>query len=316
MISDAEMNGGVAFDIACDWLSFSIPVPIGGGGEFEHAQFVNFLIHHQFPEFGIEKMSNTHRRGVYKDAFRLSIGGLVLFSFLQPHALVEITGKGCRTLENRGEFAATAQHALEQCLNITRFDLAVDFETDLSPGHFTAEKGGRWKAGATDYSETGITEYVGAHKSERRAKVYRYYPPHERAHLLRCEMTYTKKGGAYDAVRDYLELPREEFAARMGNSFGWSHPVWCFESDEKIKNWRPETGSASTLRWLRKAVIPSLERLYAEGILDENHPLWAEIAEVLPLDYAPNEETPPGLTGGSKSLNPLSSTIPLPGIKP
>jgi len=306
---EKDQQSGAPYAITCDWLSFSVATPVGAIDEYNHALEVHTKIRKLFPQLQVGDTARKFSRRPYTDAYDLAVGGLALFAFNQPHATVEITGRGCQELTRREEFIDIALAAIAEAINITRFDLAVDFETDVKPLDFAEQKSARWKAGNIDFSETGETVYVGAKKSDRRAKVYRYYPPHERAHLLRVEMTFSKKGGAYSALDDFLLLPGEEMAARMGNTFGWSHSLWCFDSDQKIKNYRPERGHANTVRWVHLAVIPALERLYGIGVLDDNHPIWSEMAEHLPLDHAPNS-TPLRLQGGRNIEPPTQLTLP------
>ena len=176
-------------------------------------------------------------------------------------------------------------------------------------------RGTRWKAFGIMESETGKTAYVGAPKSARRARVYRYAPPHERAHLLRVEMV-MKKPRASGAVEAYLNNGPAGYAAMAGNVFGWQHPLWNFQSDEKIASWIPERGRASTLRWIHKAVIPSLSRLHETGVLPAGHPIWALIAEVSPLELGDQvPENPPPSYRGVEMFEPPSSNLSFPGLE-
>lgn len=316
MAKDATTNGDQApFDIAADWLSFSLPHPFGGGDPGDKANDVHGGISARWPELQITDQLSEVSRPPYKAVFKLAIGGQVLFSELVPHILVEIQGKGCRALEDSGDFYAVATRAVAAAMNITRFDIAVDFESDMDPEVFAKSRGTRWKAFGIMESETGKTAYVGAPKSARRARVYRYAPPHERSHLLRVEMV-MKKPRASGAVVAYLDNGPMAYAAMAGNVFGWQHPLWNFRSDKKIEAWTPERGRASTLRWLHKAVIPSLARLHETGVLPAGHPIWALIAEASPLEVAElPEDGPPLLIGGSKVFEPSSSNLPLPGVE-
>jgi len=278
-----------AFDIAADWLSWSIVRPICSDpgtaieGIRDHIQ-VNY------PELELSPNLEDKARPPYKAQFQLGIGGVVMFSHLQPHALIEITGRGCRHLENTGDFRALATRVLNRALNITRFDLAVDLETDTMPTAFVKMRNeSRFKAAGEMRSETGITCYIGAPTGRRRARVYRYYPPHDRAHLLRVEMVH-KKGLAGQALADYTRLDPVEFAAACGNSYGWNHSDWNFQSDKKITDWRPETGDAGTLKWLNDAVVPALEKLHKSPEFPDDHPIWRLIANNSPLELPTPDE--------------------------
>ncbi|MCK5133320.1 MAG: hypothetical protein KAR40_14355, partial [Candidatus Sabulitectum sp.] len=265
------------FDIAADWLSFSVKRPAYDSESVVFENVHNF-IRARFPELKPDSVAyDKMARAPYSGALKLGVGGLMMFSADLNHMLIEIQGKGCRNLEDTGEFYAVATRALSVCMNITRFDLAVDFETDIDPEDFAKFRSPRFKSGGVYHSETGKTAYVGSPNSVRRARVYRYYPPHERAHLLRVEMV-LKKPDAKQALLDYLDKGAENFAAMAGKSFGWSHPLWQFTSSETIKSWRPERGQASTMRWLYKAVLPALTRLQDEEVITDNNALWQAIA--------------------------------------
>lgn len=273
-------------EINSDWLSFSIRRPVAGG-EAVAAESARNYVRARFPELKIEHKSDYGKgRSPYQKSMRLGIGGMVFFGDSVPHMLIEISGRGCRYLEDNDLFYPVATRALALSINITRFDLAVDLETDLDPAEFIAERGERFKSVGTMESETGKTCYVGSPQARKRARVYRYYPPHDRAHLLRVEMV-AKKGVAGDALRQYLDTGKREFAASWGNTFGWSHPAWDLSGGGKVRDWRPEAGDAGTLRWVREAVIPALERLYQDGEIHDKHALWSEIAENLPLEHRP-----------------------------
>lgn len=315
MTDQSEVYTGLPYDIAADWLSFSLHHAFGGGKQGDKANDVHGGISARWPELQITDQLSEVSRAPYNAVFKLEIGGQVLFSELVPHILVEIQGAGCRELENRGDFYAVATRAVSQAINITRFDIAVDFEADTDPEIFIKSRGKRWKATSVMQSETGITAYVGAPKSARRARVYRYAEPHERSHLIRVEMV-MKKPRAVGAVVAYLDNGAAEYAAMCGASFGWHHPLWQFTNDKKIEAWTPERGSASTLRWIRNAVIPSLSRLHETGVLPADHPLWRLLAEVTPLDLPElAENDPPLLIGGSKSFEPPVSDQSLPGLE-
>jgi hypothetical protein len=246
MVQDSMQSDGAAYDIAADWLSFSLSHPFGGGGQVHKADDVYVNILHNWPELQITDQLREVSRPPYKAVFKLAIGGQVLFSELVSHILIEVQGQGCRALEESGQFFAVAARAVEEAINITRFDLAVDFETDTDPEVFAKSRGKRWKAFGVMESETGKTAYVGAPKSSRRARVYRYTEPHERSHLLRVEMV-MKKPRAVGAVEAYLHTGPADYAAAAGKVFGWYHPLWAFTSDATIAAWTPERGSASTL---------------------------------------------------------------------
>jgi len=292
-------------DIAADWLTFTIKKPPFDDKlvAFEAAHSM-MLLH--FPELKVHHTPDGISRKPYSGALRLGIGGQVMFGESLNHFCVEIHGKGCRNLEERDEFYSVATRAIKMSLNITRFDLAVDFQTDLDPEEFIERRSARYKSTGVMESETGKTCYVGSPKSTKRARVYRYYPPHERAHLMRVEMV-MRKPDAQAALRVYLDTSPEECAAQLGNNFEWGHDMWDLSSRDKIKSWRPDRGKASTLRWLRTQVIPALRTLYDDGVLPDNHPVWREFDGLGPLELTDitHDDDDDGEFDGSPVMVPL-----------
>jgi len=304
----------VPFEILADWLSFSLHHAFGGGVPGDKANDVHGGISSRWPELKITDELREVNRHPYKAVFKLGVGGQVLFSELEKHLLIELHGTGCQALEKSNEFYAVATRAISQAINITRFDIAIDFETELDPEVFAKSRGGRWKAFTIMQSETGKTCYVGAPTSARRARVYRYAEPHERSHLMRVEMV-MRKPRASGALSAYLDNGPAEYAAIAGAVFGWHHPLWNFSSTQKMEAWTPERGSASTLRWIHNAVIPSLRRLYETGVLPNEHSIWLKIADACPLTSPPlAEDDPPILTGGSEVSEPSLLNSLLPGF--
>lgn len=277
-------NEPVSYDIAPDWLSFSMPIAIHPT-EAQAFDAVHRALIYTWPELAIPDTLTEKARAPYKASIELTNGGRVMFNHLLNHFLIEVSGKGCRHLHDSGQFAQVATRALKSAINITRFDVAVDLQTDTDPEQFATQRSGRFAAHGLMESDTGKTYYVGAPTGRRRARVYRYYPPHDRSHLLRVEMV-ARKGLAQEALKSWLSSAPEEYASRAGASYGWEHGDWRFDTNAPpIRDWRPETGDANTLRWLMKAVLPAVERMYRDGSLPLGHPFWVRLSTLGPLDW-------------------------------
>jgi hypothetical protein len=184
-----------------------------------------------------------------------------------PHALFEISGRACDWLDNRRMLlpllAATTSRT-------TRIDIAVDFETNTTPATFAeARDTEKFRSHGHIISESGTTYYVGSRSSDRYARVYRYNPPHERAHLLRCEMV-VKGEAAKLASQQIINTSVLKYAHALGNVFAWKHPLWDtgLLGTDKPNNYRPERHEGKTLFWLADTVAPLLARLHSEGVID------------------------------------------------
>jgi len=297
-------------DVIADYLCFSLPM-VKSPNDGAAADNARNIIDEFWPELEIAEACNGYGRKPYTGSHNLAIGGMVFYGMSMPHMLVEITGLGCHRLVERGQFNMIANRAIRDSLNITRYDVAVDFETDTDPEDFAAMRGKRWKSKKVFDEPTGKTVYIGARGGEKMARVYRYAPPHERSHLMRVEMEYGK-GMAGIVLAQWLDTSdKKELAAALGKSFGWHHPDWTFTSDRKIKGYRQDVKHSKTLRWFRKAVLPAIDRM--RGVLGDDHPVWDELAARLPENAQPNPRR--AYRGVESSSTPENSSLLL-SVKP
>jgi len=141
--------------------------------------------------FGGDWEKQERSRAPYTDAWVQSEGGITLFASPNlTHACIEISGAGCERLLSHGQFQKILDCSKER---ITRIDIATDIETSTLPSEFVAIVAhDRMRASGYQKSETGETCYVGSKKSDRYARVYRYYKPHPRANLLRIEHVFRR----------------------------------------------------------------------------------------------------------------------------
>lgn len=186
---------------------------------------------------------------------------------LQGLILIEVTGQGCTILDSKGILEDVLQQHQDR---ITRLDLATDILTDISPIEFVAKRGKtRVTAVGQFTSKTGETCYVGSKKSDRTAKVYRYFDPHPRAPFLRIEYTYRSKQAVF-ATKHLLQHGIEQTIFSSAQRYAWEHPAWqpgpC--TAEELKAWRPERGEGKTVNWLRTQVAQAVKRLHESGVMD------------------------------------------------
>jgi len=183
------------------------------------------------------------------------------------HILIELPGTACQSLRDLELLDIIIGETSDR---LTRLDIAVDIPDGCSPGEFVAAgHNDRFKSRATINSESGSTEYIGSMKSERYARVYRYAPPHPRAGVLRIEHVlrsdFAKAAAAVVAQESALVL-----AARLGNTFGWTHPSWqpTFLTSGKLRARRADRHEPGRVRWLHKVVLPALVKAHKEGLID------------------------------------------------
>jgi len=223
-------------------------------------------------------------RKPYSTSRRTTDGGIAIFANAKlPHALVEISGKGCARLLASEYSEDILQVA---CDRATRIDVACDIECDLDPIDFAAQRApGRFKSGSQIVSESGTTVYVGSKTSNRYARVYRYAPPHPRSHLLRVEHVF-KGEDAKTALSHLGWNGYESTAAECAKMFGWQHPLWDVApvTESEMKADRPERGEAKTIYWLYETVAPVLARLHKEGKLPIGQFLNEAVMPLIPPD--------------------------------
>jgi hypothetical protein len=256
-----------------DWFSFTVPLPapIGGGGGDTFSLIYNIANESSGglidEALSLCNWSVSSGHGFYNVRYYVEGQGVsVSAGEVNAHALFEFSGVGCELLRSK-QLLYPLIHAFAD--RATRVDLAVDMCTEVSPVQFVASsRCDRFKSRGSQNSPTGETEYIGSRKGERMARVYRYYPPHPRSHLLRAEVEY--KGQAARVLADMLnEASLISVTLGAHEPFGWQHPAWTpgdFEAS-KLSFSRADKEAASTQRWLTSAVIPAVVRAEREGIM-------------------------------------------------
>ncbi len=223
-------------------------------------------------------------RAPYASAMQREDGAVMIFaSPNRNEVLVEVGGKGCAYVAGAGMMS---QLLREEQLRSTRIDIATDILTDIEPEMFASDrKVLRTKSHSEFTSSSGSTCYVGSRKSDRYARIYRYFPPHPRSHLLRVEHV-IKAEQSRETIVQILGTNVEEVVAKLGNTMGWQHPVWQPDvvTDEKMAAWRPERRNASTVAWIYNQCLPAIARLIKDGTL-ETADIKAALAE-LGVDFS------------------------------
>jgi DNA relaxase NicK len=173
-----------------------------------------------------------------------------------------------------------AEYAVD---HVTRFDVAIDFVTDVTPLEFiTAGISDRIQSRSLVESATGQTCYIGSPTSDMMARVYRYEPPHERAGKTRVEFVARRKR-AKIALQLWLSEGPIAAVAFMAKAFEFKHELWQSGRwhgavvDATVEHTRSEQ---KTIAWLLKQVKPALYRLSNEDSLDQA--FWDEFLGVLP----------------------------------
>lgn len=256
-----------------DWVSFTFPMPLVGEKDDEYTlgQVLMAFHDHTAHRF-LGVVTNalwqwkpvagfyTHRIQCPSTLLTVSWKGG------NPYALVEISGQAVDLVLKSISASDLAKATGERC---TRVDFAVDIETGVQPSEFTFYRHEEaFKSTSFIKSETGETVYIGSRKSERMARVYRYYLPHPRANLLRVEAEY-KGDAAKEACKAIVERSLTEVTLSAHLPFGWHHPVWDVGDVEvsKIAARKYDDEGANTLRWLMLTVAPAIKKAHQEGLI-------------------------------------------------
>jgi hypothetical protein len=236
--------------------------------EFVQNTFVSLL------ESGITKQSlctgwNIERaKGFYSHRLRHEASGIALsFGTINPHIYVELSGKACDYMASANVLGSLITKTAKSC---SRIDFAVDFITDVQPSEFSSNRNDtRWKFCSHIVSASGTTDYIGSRTGERMARVYRYNPPHPRAHMLRVEAEY--KGDAAKAIVKELESRSLDDVSLAAHApFGWTHSIWASGDVDAVKipysSHTPD--NAATVRWLYGVVASSIRSAIQNGLID------------------------------------------------
>lgn len=207
-------------------------------------------------------------KGFYSHRLRHEITGVALsFGTINAHVYVELSGKACDCLESANILSSLIESTKAKC---SRIDFALDFVTEIKPEQFSAFRNEiRWKYVSHITGASGTTDYIGSRTGERMARVYRYNPPHPRAHMLRVEAEY--KGAAAKAICKELEQNSLEQVCLMAHApFGWSHCLFKDLESEAVKvpysAHNPD--NAATVRWLYGVVASSVRKAILDGLID------------------------------------------------
>jgi len=183
---------------------------------------------------------------------------------LSTHFTLEISGAHCQRMSGHMPSMLQAYAGY-----FSRLDIAVDMETTVTPIEF--DKGvsaPRIETRSVMQSSTGQTVYIGSRTSERFARVYRYFAPHPRAHLLRAE--FQLKGAYANKLAEHIAEGEtlESYAAGLGAHFGFTHECWKPSDKAQVLRVQSHAQSGQTVAWLTTTVAPLLRRMNREGKLD------------------------------------------------
>jgi len=265
---------GFTMNTLIDWMSFSVVI-----GESEVRSFAALTdelhaaliaLHPKMVKWlGLDDgIVMTKGRKPYSRGWMAARTHVQVFAHENlAHALIEIPGQACAAIKREKHTTAILRAAGHR---MTRIDIACDIPTLTTPQDFVGcGYNPRFKSHSEFVSESGSTNYVGSRESDRYARVYRYNAPHDRSHLLRCEMV-VRGVQAKKAAADLVDVGVKEYAAMIGNSFGWQAPEWDLSelTDEVAATDRPERREGKTLFWLNDTVAPLLVKLAEQGVLD------------------------------------------------
>jgi len=261
-----------------DWITFTMsPMYKSAYADMSlDAQFQNALVDAFIFTFGESLTSRAFGgawieagkgRAPYTQGWKLSDGDITLFGSPElNHCCVEISGKGCEKLISLG----LLDNVLLACKSrVTRIDLAVDMQTEITPTEFVAASlGKRTKSRGNQISQSGETCYIGSQKSERYARVYRYNPPHPRAHLLRAEHVF-RRDVARQVANEITSGGMDATIRECGNRWGWAADCWDITKGQSANLRVTTAGQANgrTLFWLVSSVAPAFKKLVRDGTI-------------------------------------------------
>lgn len=231
-------------------------------------------------------------RAPYSAALQREDNGMMVFASPRlDNALVELSGIGCDALGGTENELVVLEENLPR---LTRVDIAVDILTEVQPNEFVSERSdGRFASWSENLTPTGHTIYIGSRKSDRYCRVYRYFEPHPRSRFLRVEYV-LKAEQARAGALSLCDSGVGAVVAKLGNSFGWKHPLWQPEvtTTEKAKSWQPEREQGRTVMWVYAQVLPALLKLHRQNVLDLREVWHNDILPRLDKSQPPRYDNP------------------------
>lgn len=231
----------------------------------------------------LRRVSNDHKTYIYNGSGFDRCGGRAPYSFSlarddhgvrvfgggpQTGVLYEVAGRACEGLRTHASACKFLSPIVER---ITRLDYAVDVQCDTRPAHFSDKRSHKgFRSISYIQSDTGETVYVGSPKSDRFCRVYRYNKPHPRHNLLRVEFVF-RRGLARNAAQSLCRAQSaQDFTSMLGNTYGWTHPVWRpgVVTDERLRVPIVTRHSDDTVAWLYKQCAPALAKKLKEEAID------------------------------------------------
>ncbi len=258
-----------------DWLSFTVPAPLGLDGDGSDVTYMIFqlIVKAIGDELSDDLLSmdfdRTGGRAPYSvKATRADHFVTLFWGPKSNHILIEISGGGLEKIQRKNLLLKWLEAVRPR---VTRLDVACDMPVQYTPADFVAAGySARFASSGHLISETGETFYVGSQKSDRFARVYRYNPPHPRSHLLRCEYVFRKEQARLVA-QEILDKGLVATSASAGVSFGWKHPAWQpdLQTTDRLPSWRPDRHKAGTVNWIIEQCFPALANLVKVGEIED-----------------------------------------------
>lgn len=194
-------------------------------------------------------------------------GSSVFYGGAHSVSVAEFPGGGCKMLRSFSGDREIASQARDTC---TRIDVAIDVLCDITPMAVDAAGfSGKFATSSMAKSLTGQTLYIGSEKSERFVRVYRYHPPHPRAHLLRIEIVSRRKY-AKAVCTAIAAQGLGAAAATLLDNLGLKHPeLQVFaHSGAPITPLEARRDSSKRLSWILRQVTPALIDMHRKGEID------------------------------------------------
>jgi len=269
------MNSSTKAYYSIDYFSFTIPTerPFEDGMFFDQQDNVLKVFVSSFDDIAIREyftLNWTHENGNRFYQHRLRHDGTdvaISYGKTNAHVLVDLAGKACANFDARDILLPLISRYANRT---SRIDFAIDLECDTSPKEFIEARDNKsFKSSGNKYSPTGGTEYIGGRTSERMARVYRYYAPHPRAHLLRVEAEY--KGDAAKVAAEHLGTSGLfQTCVDAHTPFKWRHSTYPHEATEgkKLPYRSYDPQNASTVRWLYGDVVTALRKAIKNKLID------------------------------------------------
>ena len=198
------------------------------------------------------------------------------------HVLFDLPGKACQWVREKTSMTTLLDVVKHR---LTRLDVALDIETDLTPSDLACVAEATTTRGKIEItSDAGDTFYIGSPKSGH-VKIYKHNDPQSKSEVLRVQFV-ARRGVAKTLAKNICNNGLQAVGQSLMSKYSLASVFEFEEEDPSTPEEDPSIQAesrehAKTLLWLNKQVAPTLVRLARAGALNPRDWLDKEVLSKL-----------------------------------